>query len=133
MRRRLLDHGCDSVLLVEDEPDILTLLGDLFEEEGLATTRAASAEAALELLRGGLAPDLVLLDLLLPGMRGDELLRILREDPAWRGIPVAVMTGDRRGFDRLRRLGASEIVEKPFSLERLNEVVAGLCAKRTGT
>jgi CheY-like chemotaxis protein len=129
----MLDLGCESVLLVEDEPDILALLGDLFEDEGLATSRAASAEEALALLRRGLRPDLILLDLVMPGMSGDELLRLLQDHPDWRKIPVAVMTGNRGGFEELRRLGADDVVEKPFSLERLNEVLGQLCSGKAGT
>jgi CheY-like chemotaxis protein len=128
------DLGCEHILLVEDEPDILAVLGDMFEEEGIRTSRASTAEQALALLQGGLRPDLVLADLGLPGMSGDELLAILDRDEAWREIPVAVMTGDRDGFEELRRIGADEVLHKPFSLERLNEVMARLCARRsTGT
>jgi CheY-like chemotaxis protein len=128
------DLGCEHILLVEDEPDILAVLGDMFEEEGIRTSRASTAEQALALLQGGLRPDLVLADLGLPGMTGDELLAILDQDEAWREIPVAVMTGDRAGFEELRRIGADEVLQKPFSLERLNEVMARLCARRsTGT
>jgi CheY-like chemotaxis protein len=128
------DLGCEHILLVEDEPDILAVLGDMFEEEGIRTSRASTAEQALALLRGGLRPDLVLADLGLPGMTGDELLAVLDQDEAWRDIPVAVMTGDRAGFEELRRIGADEVLHKPFSLERLNEVMARLCARRsTGT
>jgi CheY-like chemotaxis protein len=134
MRESLLLHGCRSVLLVEDEPDLRAILGDLFEEEGLATTRAASAEEALAALRGGLVPDLVLVDLVMPGMKGDELLKLVRETPAWRAIPVAVMTAKRTGFELLRALGADDVLEKPFTLERLNEVMSGLCVRSsTGT
>jgi CheY-like chemotaxis protein len=130
----MLDLGCKSVLLVEDEPEILGILGDMFEDEGLETTRAASAEQAIALLRAGVKPDLVLVDLGLPRMGGDEFVALLRESPEWREIPAAVMTGDRTGFEELRRFGADDVLHKPFSLERLNEVMSRLCARsRTGT
>ena len=130
MRRPILELGCESLLLIEDEPDILAILGDMFDDEGLTTARAPTAEAALALRRGGLLPDASLVDLVMPGMNGDEFLELLQESPAWRDIPVAVMTGNRTGFQELRRRGAADVLEKPFSLERLNEVLAGLCARR---
>ena len=125
----LLLHGCKSILLVEDEPDLLALLGDLFEEDGLETTRAASAEEALAAIAAGLRPDLVLVDLVMPGMNGDALVRELRAMPDLRRTPIAVMTARRGGFEILREGGADEVLEKPFTLERLNEVVSKLCRK----
>jgi CheY-like chemotaxis protein len=127
------DLGCESVLIVEDEPDILGLLGDMFEDEGLETSRASSATQALKLLRGGLRPDLILLDLVMPGMNGDELLEVLRQDRELCAIPVAVMTGNRGGFEELLERGANDVLAKPFSLERLNEVLAHLCVEKTAS
>lgn len=125
----MLDHGCKSVLLVEDEPDLLAILGDLFEDDGLSTTRAANAQEALAALRGGLRPDLILVDLVMPGMNGDAFVRAVRKMPEVRSASIAVMTAHRGGFEILRAEGADEILEKPFTLERLNEVVERLCRK----
>ena len=134
VRDSMLAFGCESVLLVEDEPDLLAILGDLFEDDGLETHRASSGAQALAMLRAGLRPDIAFVDLLMPGMRGEELVAAIRSDPALRDMKVAVMTAKRMKWEVLREVGADDVVEKPFSLERLNEVLASLCRKpRTGT
>jgi CheY-like chemotaxis protein len=129
MGQTLLIHGCKRVLLVEDEPDLRAILAELFAEDGLEVLAAASGEEALAALRGGFVPDLVLVDLVMPGMGGDELVAALRASADWRRLPVAVMTAKRSGFELLRALGADDVIEKPFTLERLNEAMASLCRR----
>jgi CheY-like chemotaxis protein len=74
---------------------------------------------------GARRPDLILLDIHLPDIEGDEVLRRLREDPALRGIPVVVLSaeGDLDLPDRMRAAGAQDYLDKPLDLPRFFSVV----------
>ena len=104
-----------TVLVVDDEPTIVEVVGTYLERAGFAVERAMDGLEALRLAELH-RPDLVVLDLMLPGLDGFEILRRLRERP---GKPVAVIMLTARGeeSDRLvgLRLGADDYVVKPFS------------------
>jgi DNA-binding response OmpR family regulator len=104
-----------KVLVVDDEPTILEIVGRYMERAGFETYRAADGFAALKLAEEH-SPDLVVLDLMLPGIDGIEVMRRLRERP---GKPVAVILLTARGeeSDRLvgLRRGADDYIVKPFS------------------
>ncbi len=121
-------HPCKHVLVVEDDRDLRASIADLLELEGVRATLAASADEALRLLEGGRLPDVVLLDMSMPGMSGSELLRHLKQEPSWRRIPVAVMSGFGRSRFEYASM-ADDYLDKPFSLDRLNEALAALCRK----
>jgi len=69
-------------------------------------------------------PDAILLDLMMPGMNGRQFLQALRENPAWTGVPVLIMTAVHGLNVNLQQLGASEVVEKPFNVDELLNKVA---------
>ena len=127
-------HPCERVLVVEDDDEVRESMVDYLVMEDIEAVSAATGDEALATLRRGPRPDVILLDLSLPGMSGTDLLQRLKEEPAWATIPVAVMSGYPRG-----RFGyvppASEYLEKPFDLDRLNEAISRLCgeAQRAGT
>ena len=79
-----------SVLLIEDQPHTRELLGELIAQLGYRVDLAASAEEALEVLRAGHQPSLILMDLHLPGMDGWQLHTLLSHEERWRNIPVVV-------------------------------------------
>ncbi|MCB1747083.1 MAG: two-component system response regulator [Gammaproteobacteria bacterium] len=103
------------VLIVDDQPENITVLGDLLSAEFPVRT-ATSGARALELARIEPQPELVLLDLMMPGMDGFEVLRRLTRDPATRDIPVIIVTAmeavaaEERGL----ALGAVDYIVKPF-------------------
>jgi CheY-like chemotaxis protein len=104
------------VLCVEDDPHLRQLMGVALEAiGGLQLSLCASGEQALQQV-AVLAPDLVLLDVQLPGMDGPAVLQALRADPATQAVPVIFMTGldDQAALRRLRALGALEVISKPF-------------------
>jgi DNA-binding NtrC family response regulator len=107
-----------TVLLVDDEPNILASLKRALEVEGYRAQTAASGAEALELAsRGG--PDILLLDVAMPAMDGLEVLRRLREHHP--DLPVVMMSGNAT-IDvavRATKLGASDFVEKPISTEKI--------------
>ncbi len=105
-----------SILLVEDDPDIRAIATLSLEAlGGFGVTSAASGPEALAVVHA-LAPDLILLDYMMPGMDGGEVLATLRADPSLCDIPVAFMTAKVRPEDviRLKSLGAVAVIAKPF-------------------
>jgi phosphate regulon transcriptional regulator PhoB len=110
------------VLVVEDEPDIGALLAFHLEREGYQVVRSRNGLDALQQVRTR-RPDLVLLDLMLPGIDGLEVCRRLRQDPATEALPVVMLTAKGEEVDRVLglELGADDYIVKPFSPK---EVVA---------
>jgi phosphate regulon transcriptional regulator PhoB len=114
------------VLLVEDERDIRELVRYSLEQEGFIVDEAPDADAALERI-GRRAPDLMVLDVMLPGMSGLELCRRMRAQPATAALPILMLTAKASEVDRVLGLemGADDYVVKPFSPR---EVVARIRA-----
>ena len=114
------------LLLIEDEPNIAEAISFLLSREGWQVTHVAEGLAALEAART-IGPDLVILDHMLPGASGIEVLAALRADERTAGVPVLMLTarGAPRDRDAAERAGASRFMTKPFSnAEMLAEVRA---------
>ena len=110
------------VLVVDDDPEIVTFLATLLELEGIDSTVATSAAAALEKLEHTV-PHLVLLDIAMPDRDGLDLCRALKKDPRTRNVPVFVVSA-RPGKDVVERAlaaGAEEFIRKPFENQELIE------------
>ncbi|HET7787396.1 MAG TPA: response regulator [Myxococcales bacterium] len=108
------------VLVVDDDAEIVTFLATLLELEGIESTVATSAAAALEKLDHVL-PSLVLLDIAMPDRDGLDLCRELKKDPRTRDVPVFVVSA-RPGKDVVERAlaaGAEEFIRKPFENQDL--------------
>src|ERR687893_701151 len=105
------------VLVVDDEPRIVSFMRMNLELEGCRVISATNGRDALERARSDL-PDVVLLDIMMPGMDGFEVLRRLRE---WSTVPVIVLTAKDEEDDRIRglELGADDYIGKPFSQREL--------------
>ena len=108
------------ILLVDDEADLLTLLGYNLERAGLEVLAASDGEEALTIVSERRV-DLVLLDWMMPYMSGIEVCRQLRRKPATRNIPIIILTARGEEADRIRGLdtGADDYVSKPFSTDEL--------------
>jgi two-component system chemotaxis response regulator CheY len=115
-----------SILVVEDDADIRTALSSILGEEGYAVSCASDGCEALELLRAGLRPDAILLDLMMPVMSGPEFRAKQLEDPLLAAIPIVILTADGRITEVARALGAAAAFAKPFELGDLLETVARL-------
>ena len=115
------------ILVVEDNPRNLKLVRDVLEHAGYVTLAAERAELGLELARE-CGPDLVLMDVQLPGMDGVEALARLRADPATASLPVVAVTAFAMEADRARLLAAGfdDYIEKPISVRDLPRRVAAL-------
>jgi two-component system phosphate regulon response regulator PhoB len=108
------------VLVAEDEPDIAALVAYQLTREGFRVETAGSGSEALEAV-GREIPDLLVLDRMLPGLSGDEVLKRLKLEPATSNIPVLVLTAKREQEDRIEglELGADDYLTKPFSPREL--------------
>lgn len=113
-----------QILIIEDEPDIAESLRYNFERENYKVLIAESGEKGLRLsLDEHTSPDLIILDLMLPGMSGLELCRRLRREPETRRTPIIMLTAKVTEADKITGLeiGADDYIVKPFSVK---EVVA---------
>jgi two-component system alkaline phosphatase synthesis response regulator PhoP len=109
-----------TVLIVDDEPEIVTITRDYLERAGFRVLSAGDGLTALRLARAEL-PSLMVLDLMLPGMDGLDVARSLRADPATRAVPIIMLTALVEEPDRLigLELGADDYITKPFSPREL--------------
>ncbi|MCB6178464.1 response regulator [Rhodobacter sp. Har01] len=117
------------VLIVEDDDSIALALEFVLGREGYAHDRVADGTEALAMIRAQV-PDLVLLDVMLPGLSGYEICHRLRDDPAMAGVRILMMTarGSAQDQRRARELGADGFVAKPFELDILRREVRRLLA-----
>ena len=106
----------ERILLIEDEPDIAEVLQYNLEKEGFQVELAGRGDAGLEAVRRE-SPELILLDLMLPGLDGLELTRLLKRDPATAHLPIVMLTARSEEVDRIvgLELGADDYISKPFS------------------
>jgi two-component system phosphate regulon response regulator PhoB len=117
MSVRSEDTALPRVLVVEDEEPILELIRDSIEPEGFSVTGAGSGEEGLALLARDEPPDLILLDLMLPGISGLEVCRRVKAQPALADIPLLMLTARDAESDVIAGLetGADDYLTKPFS------------------
>jgi two-component system phosphate regulon response regulator PhoB len=127
----------DTILIVEDERDIAQLIAYNLSRQGYETQVAPTAEAALTIVNES-PPDLVILDIMLPGMSGLELCRRLKRDAQTRSIPVVMLTARSQDSDIVAGLeaGADDYVTKPFSprvlVARMRAVFRRASRRETG-
>lgn len=116
------------VLIVEDDAEIRFALGDLLESSGYSVAMAHNGLDGLAQLRGGLRPDVVLLDIMMPVMNGRAFRAQQLADPAIAGIPVIVLTAMGRAEEVGRELKAHAALSKPFELGDLLSLLDRLLA-----
>ena len=112
------------ILIVEDNDKNLKLVRDVLQVKGYATIEAMNAEDGLVLARER-KPDLILMDIQLPGMNGIEALGVLRADPATAAIPVVAVTASVMAHDRnkITEAGFDAYVGKPINLKEFLDTV----------
>jgi phosphate regulon transcriptional regulator PhoB len=108
------------ILIVDDEADLVELISYNFKKEGFTVDSAPDGESALSKIKKG-KYDLIVLDLMLPGIQGIDLCRILRNDPKTAGLPVIMLTAKGEEVDKILGLemGADDYMGKPFSPREL--------------
>jgi len=103
----------DPILIADDDPATVEGLRELLNEFGYKVVTAPDGQVAMNLLVGGLLPALLIVDIGMPNVAGDELLKYVQEDPYLRHIPVIVITG---APERVGRAVADAVIEKPVNV-----------------
>ena len=103
------------VLIVDDDRDVVSVLAEVVADEGFRVVTAGSGAEAMHLLRGGLRPGAVFLDRVMPAPGGEDVLTLMKGDPALSAIPVVWMTGDPRAPPP----SVAAWLRKPFGLAEL--------------
>ena len=121
----------NTILIVEDEPNLLHTLQYTLKQEGYTALTATDGETGLR-MAAGMAPDLVILDVMLPTLDGFEVCRILRRESA---VPILMLTARGEEVDRVvgLELGADDYVTKPFSMRELLARVRNLLRRASST
>ncbi len=119
-----------TILIVDDEQTLRETLAEALETDGLRVVTAADGRAALERFRSD-KPDLILLDLMLPGLSGIEVCRIIRAESQ---VPILMLTARDSEVDKVvgLELGADDYVTKPFSLRELQARIRALLRRSDG-
>ena len=114
-----------TVLVVDDDPNLLRVMSKLLEFEGFVPVPAANGQEALDYLRGGGSASVILLDLRMPVMDGWAFRKAQRAEPALAEIPVVVISGIEG--QHVDELGAAAAFNKPISFSDVVDVVRRLC------
>lgn len=115
------------VLVIDDSPTIVALLKRMLLQNGLDVLEAFDAESGIEIARRE-APDLIFLDIVLPGMDGFRALRTLRRDPITKELPIIMISGNAQATEQfyVQRIGADDFMKKPFSRAEVFDRVEAL-------
>jgi CheY-like chemotaxis protein len=120
-----------TVLLVDDDLDLREAAAEALEDAGYRVVRADDGRRALdEMTRGGLRPDLILLDMMMPNLDGWGFRVAQKQLPAIAGIPVVALTAYALTEDERDQLDAAAILRKPVALEELMQAVETAAAAR---
>ena len=115
-RNRRNARAGSRMLVIDDSPTIVALLKRMLQQNHYEVLEAFDAESGIEIARREV-PDLIFLDIVLPGMDGFNALRTLRRDPATRDVPIIMISGNAQATEQfyVQRIGADDFMKKPFS------------------
>jgi len=112
-----------TILLVEDDFDVREALVEALRDKGYLVDSAVDGAQALQILRAGARPGVILLDLMMPRMDGSEFRLAQRADPALADLPVVLLSADARMEEKARILKVPDAVRKPIDLQQLYGVI----------
>ncbi|MER2529820.1 MAG: response regulator [Candidatus Competibacter denitrificans] len=120
----------NKILVVDDEPNIVLSLEFLMKQAGFQVRTASDGEAALAAIAAE-APDLVLLDVMMPRKNGYEVCQAIRANPDWQTVRIIMLTAKGREVEREKgmALGADDYITKPFATQEVVERVRELLAE----
>ena len=109
-----------NILVVEDNPDNMTLVKWILEDEGFQTTEALTGEDCLEMIQSS-SFDLILMDISLPGIDGKETTQLIREKPQFKNLPIIALTAHavKGEEEAIWNSGVSDLITKPIAEELL--------------
>ena len=115
------------ILVVDDDPEIVTMLSTRLSKRGYTVSTASDGHKAIELTKKEL-PDVVLLDVMMPGKSGWEVARAIKQDPATHAVKIVMVSaiGEKTNEITAPIYGADAHVDKPFEFEHLERVIAQL-------
>lgn len=115
------------VLIIDDSPTIVAILGRMLRQNGFVTSGAGDAESGIAAATAE-KPDLIFLDIVLPGMSGFNALRHLRRQPETRDIPIVMISGNAQATEQfyVQRIGADDFMKKPFGRGEVFARIAAL-------
>jgi CheY-like chemotaxis protein len=116
-----------SILVIEDNDAVRQALSALLQLEGYTVYTAGNGERGLEILRSGLSPCLVILDLTMPSMDGFDFRQRQLDDARLAAIPTIVCSGDGRVADKAAELGAVGFYKKPIEIDEFLQLVSAHC------
>jgi CheY-like chemotaxis protein len=121
--------GAVRILVVDDSPELLNIISQRLRERGFDVANASDGDAALVQAKA-LQPDVVLMDVVMPGRSGWEVARALRSDPSMRATKIVIMTalGEELNENASPLFGADATLDKPFDLSRLDQVIDDMIA-----
>lgn len=121
------DRSGASILVVDDDPEIVSMLSTRLSARGYKVSTASDGKAAIERAKRE-RPELVLLDVMMPGKSGWEVVRALKQDPVTQSIKVVMVTAIGENVNAMTSplYGADAYIDKPFEFERLERVIADL-------
>ena len=124
----------DTILIVDDDPQLLHITELLFGLEGYKVLVAKSGEQALDMLTQ-VMPQAMLLDVMMPGIDGAEVCRRVRANPKTKKVPIAVFTAAEMREEELKEAGADLFIVKPYTIDGLRDGVKQLIrqAEEAGT
>jgi CheY-like chemotaxis protein len=120
-----------NILVVDDDPEIVTMLSTRLGKRGYQISTANDGHRAIELARRE-RPDVVLLDVMMPGKSGWEVARALKQDPVTQDIKIVMVTAIGEQVNEITSplYGADAHIDKPFEFDRLEKVISQLIASR---
>ena len=124
---------CDKVLVVDDDRDVREALVDLLADGGYTATCASNGQEAIERLRRGDRPDVILLDLMMPVMDGFQFREAQTADPALNDIPVVLLSAHADVPAVASSMGVAAGLRKPFAVDKLLETLDRVCGPRPGS
>jgi DNA-binding response OmpR family regulator len=111
-----------TLMIVDDDPQLMRVLSMFFDLEGYHVIQARHGREALDLLQE-YSPDLILLDLMMPEVGGEEVVRQIRANRKLSHLPVVIFTAAETRAEELMAAGATYFIAKPFSLDGLRDTV----------
>ena len=123
-----LESGKKRVLVVDDDPDIVSMLTELLERDGRFEVQTASTGYDAGMLTQKFRPDVIILDYMLPDINGNVVCQTIRANPDLEHVRIIIVSGvvNRQEVDVLLSDGADDFMKKPFDIDRLIERMAEL-------